>query len=283
MEFVFAVATGLLLALRLRRRHPRRGVMVATLWTLFVPVPLVAAIAYRWWPAAPAPLDHAGALLTLMPLGVMLWQWSRWRADRSVQAAHSRPLAIWLLSAALTLCLVAERAVSPDLVTVGVAAVSMALAASLGALCVRSISGRSAGGAEWFTGALAGLAASATGGPWLTWQWHAVMGIAAGAIAALFARRLVRRAPDAADDARIAPALIIGPIIGAIALGLFAGDVGLVHTGAVDLTVEQGRTIIIALVWSMLIATVLSIVVKPRRQVRDAVGDAGLEPTTSSV
>lgn len=283
MEFVFAAAAGLLLALRLRHRYPRLGVIVAALWTLLVPVPLVGAIAYGWWPGAPTPLDHAGALLTLMPLGLMLWLWSRWRADRSVQASHSTRLAIWLLASAFVLCLVAERAMSPELMTVGIAAISMSLAATLGALCVRIISGRSAGGAEWFTGALAGLAASATGGPWLTWQWHAVMGIAAGAIAALFARRLVRRAPDAADDARIASALTVGPMIGAIALGLFAESVGLVHTGAIDLTVEQARTVIIAFVWSLLITMGLTIMMKPRRQGRNAVGDAGLEPTTSSV
>ena len=56
-----------------------------------------------------------------------------------------------------------------------------------------------------------------------------------------------------------------------------------VHTGAIELIVEQMQTVVVAFAWSLVVAVALTMAFKPRRMEMDAVGDAGLEPTTSSV
>ncbi len=293
----FAVAATMLVGARLARHGRFRGWAAAAVWLIVVCAPLAAAVLGQG-PREVAALDHAGALAFLMPAGAVLLVWARIRPDAAVHGDARRGLLAGIISAAVAVAIVlADQVLSAATVGLIAATAMMAGAGAAGGMCVRILAGRPRIGGEWMTGGLSGLAAAGAAAPWLTWQWQFVAGIAAGAVAALVARRVLRRAPRAGEDARIAAALLIGPCAGALALGLFAGVIGMVHTGSVGLLVEQARSVLLLSAWSFAWAVALTLVFKARIARPDpdgeektpgvtggsAVGDTGLEPMTSSV
>ncbi len=121
-------------------------------------------------------------------------------------------------------------------------------------------------------GALAGTAASIAACAYLETVSALLLGLLVGSLA-----EVAFRGVSAAW--RLATPLLIGGVTGMLFLGIFALGPGFVYSGQPVLFLNQAVVVAVALVYAGVVA--VAMLLPLRRKLR--VGDAGLEPTTSSV
>ncbi|MET1043357.1 MAG: hypothetical protein ABWX59_04425 [Microbacteriaceae bacterium] len=290
-----AATSVLLLAQPAGRTASRRSAAYALLVVGLVQLPLAFSIFDpEGVVTSLGALDFAGALGFAVPVGAGMYAWSRVRATGSGAIPAATPdrgrltsgrLAPGTALAALGLvaiCIAAETVIDDVTPRIFLSATLSAVTGCAGWVVTRLISTGRPTARDAVYGVLAGLVSALASSAWVTVQWSLLIGVAAGALSAVFYGFASRGMGE--RQAAIAVLLLVGGAAGCVMLGLFTDGTGLVHTGGITQLAAQLGATILAVAWSMVIAEAAGFALKPRHVERpDEVGDTGLEPMTSSV
>ncbi|MDI2098041.1 hypothetical protein [Ruicaihuangia caeni] len=282
--YTLAVAAACAIALErwLQRRFSRRkAVTCAIVWTLAVCLPLAweffglsaellgllgtidvpsLDVELSSLSALSPPSDFAGGLIFALPLGAALLVFSR--------RSRTRTSVPWWGAAygaivVLTMTAAAELVITPALLWLLVGGALTAVSGGVGAAIAELIADRRVTARGIAIGVLAGACGAATATAWLTWQWAIVIGVAGGAIGHLLGKAISRRRTDA-ESARLGSALVAGPAVAALLLGLFGLGSGLVHTGSPAWFIDQATGVALALAWALGVAWALRLTILRR-------------------
>lgn len=269
-------SVGLAAALQERLSGAKLRMTLASGFSILIFLPLSVAVFGGngiWLYDVVGSLDFGGALALTIGTGTFAMVLAVLGGNRQ---ASSRPLA---LRGAMILALAALASV----VGMELRLDDLTPAIALNAIMTPAVALLAAGGIERImrgvntreglaAGALAGTAASIAACAYLETVSALLLGLLVGSLA-----EVAFRGVSAAW--RLATPLLIGGVTGMLFLGIFALGPGFVYSGQPVLFLNQAVVVAVALVYAGVVA--VAMLLPLRRKLR--VGDAGLEPTTSSV
>ncbi len=265
-----------------------RGTVYALLVVAVVQLPLAfATFDSEGLVATLGALDFAGALVFAVPVGAGAYAWSRVRAARTpavpVPTAERGRLAKGSALAALGLlaaCIAAETMIDEVTPRIILSATLSAATGCAGWVVTRLIGASKTMRRDAAYGILAGLSSALASSAWVTAQWSLLIGVAAGALSAVFYGSALKKVGE--RPAAVAAVLLVGGATGTVMLGLFTDGTGLVHTGGVTQLVAQLGATVLAVAWSIGVCFALAGLLKTRQLLSGARGGAaGVAPVVT--